>query len=154
MTYEEMYSAQAQVAKVLRERISSWKIFRLLWKKCVGHSLKLVDIVQKIWAPLRKLFAATGVPSWLCACLSVLSLDMGVSKCAIPGYGRVQVCYPTWKALHTKRDKRHFHFEASPNTKTKEKKWETWHIIYAPFEKAWGHVLRVHHQIAPIIITT
>jgi len=25
-------------------------------KKCVGHSLKLLDIVQKIWAPHRKLF--------------------------------------------------------------------------------------------------
>jgi len=24
-----------------------------------------MDIVQKIWAPLRKLFALPGVPSWL-----------------------------------------------------------------------------------------
>jgi len=24
-----------------------------------------MDIVQKIWAPLRKLFAPPGVPSWL-----------------------------------------------------------------------------------------
>jgi len=26
-------------------------------EKCVGHSLKLLDIVSKIWVPLRKLFA-------------------------------------------------------------------------------------------------
>jgi len=25
-------------------------------EKCVGHSLKLLDIVQQLWAPLRKLF--------------------------------------------------------------------------------------------------
>ena len=34
-------------------------------EKCVGHSLKILDIVQKIWAPLGKLFAPPGVPSWL-----------------------------------------------------------------------------------------
>jgi len=28
-------------------------------EKCVGHRLKLLDIVQKCWAPLRKLR-----PSW------------------------------------------------------------------------------------------
>jgi len=33
--------------------------------------LKLLDIVQKIWAPLRKLFAPPGVPSWLRACLTL-----------------------------------------------------------------------------------
>jgi len=35
--------------------------------------LKLQDIVQEIWAPLRKLFAppAPGVPSWLRARCSV-----------------------------------------------------------------------------------
>jgi len=27
-----------------------------------------LDIVQKIWAPLRKLFAPPGDPSWLWAC--------------------------------------------------------------------------------------
>jgi len=26
-------------------------------EKCVGHNLKLLDIVQNIWALLRKLFA-------------------------------------------------------------------------------------------------
>ena len=40
-------------------------------EKCVGYSLKISDIVQKIWAPLRKLFAPPGVPSWLRACFSV-----------------------------------------------------------------------------------
>jgi len=30
-------------------------------EKCVGHSLK-------IWAPPRKLFAPSDVPSWLRAC--------------------------------------------------------------------------------------
>jgi len=34
-------------------------------EECVGHSLKILDIVQKIWAPLGKLFAPPGVPSWL-----------------------------------------------------------------------------------------
>ena len=29
-------------------------------EKCVGHGLKLLDTVQKIWAPLRKLFAPPG----------------------------------------------------------------------------------------------
>jgi len=34
-------------------------------EKSVGHSLKLLDALQKIWAPLRKLFTPPGVPSWL-----------------------------------------------------------------------------------------
>jgi len=34
-------------------------------EKCAGHSLKILDIVQKILAPLGKLFALPGVPSWL-----------------------------------------------------------------------------------------
>jgi len=34
-------------------------------EKCVGHSLKLLDIVQKLWAPRRKLFAPPNVSSWL-----------------------------------------------------------------------------------------
>jgi len=40
-------------------------------EKCIGHRLKLLDIVQKIWAPLRKLFAPLGDPSWLRACIYV-----------------------------------------------------------------------------------
>jgi len=47
-------------------------------EKCVGHSLKILHIVQKIWAPLRKLFAPPGVPSWLRAwgiaiCFSIIA---------------------------------------------------------------------------------
>jgi len=38
-------------------------------EKCVGHRLKLLDIVQKLWAPPRKLLAPPGVPSWLRACM-------------------------------------------------------------------------------------
>jgi len=38
-------------------------------EKCVGHNLKTLDIIQKTWAPLGKLFAPAGVPSWLRAWL-------------------------------------------------------------------------------------
>jgi len=41
-----------------------YKHFRPL-KKCDGNSLKLLDIAQKMWAPLRKRFAPPGVLSWL-----------------------------------------------------------------------------------------
>jgi len=33
-----------------------------------------LDIVQKLWTPLRKLFATPDVPSWLRACASRVSL--------------------------------------------------------------------------------
>jgi len=36
--------------------------FLPLLKKCIGYSLKILDIFQKIWAPLRKLFVPPGVP--------------------------------------------------------------------------------------------
>jgi len=45
------------------------EIFRPPLKKCVGRSLKRLDIVQKISAPHGKLFASPGVPSWLRAWL-------------------------------------------------------------------------------------
>jgi len=38
-------------------------------EKCLGHSLKLLDTAQKMWAPLKKLFAPPGVPGWLRACV-------------------------------------------------------------------------------------
>jgi len=41
-------------------------------EKCVGYNLKILDIVQKIWAPLRKFLAPPGVPSWLRAWLRAL----------------------------------------------------------------------------------
>ena len=55
------------------------KIFATL-EKCVGHALKLLDIIQKSWVLLRKLFHPN-VPSWLRACLSVVLylLDKNVS---------------------------------------------------------------------------
>ena len=34
-------------------------------EKCVGHILKLLGMVSKIWVPLRKLCAPPSVPSWL-----------------------------------------------------------------------------------------
>jgi len=40
-------------------------------EKCVGHSLTILDIVEKIWCPLGKLFAPPGVPSWLRVCYNV-----------------------------------------------------------------------------------
>jgi len=43
-------------------------------EKCVGHSFKMLDIVQKIKVPLGKLFAPPGVPSWLRVCLRVRSV--------------------------------------------------------------------------------
>ena len=47
---------------------ASLEKFLPLLEKCIGHSLTLLDIVQKIWAPLGKLFVPSGVPSWLRAC--------------------------------------------------------------------------------------
>jgi len=40
-------------------------------EKCVGHSLKLLDIGQLILAPLGKLFAAPGASSWLMAWVDI-----------------------------------------------------------------------------------
>jgi len=37
-------------------------------EKCIAHRLKLLDIVQKMLAPLRKVFAPPSDPSWLRAC--------------------------------------------------------------------------------------
>jgi len=41
------------------------KILSPLLGKCLGHNLKLLDKVQKLWILLRKLFAPPGVISWL-----------------------------------------------------------------------------------------
>jgi len=40
------------------------KIFALL-EKCIGHNLRILDIVQKIRDNLGKLFAPPGVQNWL-----------------------------------------------------------------------------------------
>jgi len=34
-------------------------------EKCVGHNFKLLDLVLKTWAPLRKHFAPPDDPGWL-----------------------------------------------------------------------------------------
>ena len=41
------------------------------WKNVLDINLKILDIVQKIWTPLGKLFAPPGVPGWLRACLYI-----------------------------------------------------------------------------------
>jgi len=46
------------------------KPFRPPLERSAGRSWKLLDIVWKIWAPLRKLFAIPGVSSWLRAWFS------------------------------------------------------------------------------------
>jgi len=48
---------------------SPLKFFSLPLEKCVGHRLKLFDIVQTFWSPPRKLLAPPGVRSWLRAWL-------------------------------------------------------------------------------------
>jgi len=42
------------------------------------------------------------------------------------------------KALHTKRDERHFNFESSPNIKPKEKCGGVHDILYPQRLKKWG----------------
>ena len=61
-------------------RSHPYKTFRPPLEKCVGYSLKLLDIVQKIWAPLRKFFAPPGVRSWLRACCEVRFISPTVAK--------------------------------------------------------------------------
>jgi len=47
----------------------------------MGHRLELLDIVQKIYAPLKKLFAPPGDPSWLRAC-QLLAVMNTIFSCA------------------------------------------------------------------------
>jgi len=54
--------------------VPHWKFFLPL-EKCVGHSLKLLDVVLKNWTLLRKPFAPPGVPSWLRVCTRLLEFD-------------------------------------------------------------------------------
>jgi len=63
------------VTRGCKEGEGPLEIFSPPLEKCVGYSLKLLDIVQKIWAPLRQLFAPPGVPSWLRACFTVVGKD-------------------------------------------------------------------------------
>ena len=48
-------------------------------EKCVGHSLKILDIVQEMWAPLGKLFIPPAVPSWLRAWATFLNCSTAQS---------------------------------------------------------------------------
>jgi len=50
---------------------TSFRKFFAPLEKYVGCSLKLLDINQTIWAPLGKLFAPPGVPSWLRAWVDI-----------------------------------------------------------------------------------
>jgi len=62
-------------------RTLPYKIFRPNLEKCFGHSSNLLDIVQKIWAPLKKLFAPLGIPSWLRGCQHVTVSLHYLSRC-------------------------------------------------------------------------
>jgi len=44
---------------------STLENFSLTLEKCIGHPLSLLDIAQKIWAPLTKFFAPPGVPNFV-----------------------------------------------------------------------------------------
>jgi len=48
-------------------------------EKGVGHSLKILVMVQKIWAHLGKLFAPPGFPIWLRACIDLLMAPAAIS---------------------------------------------------------------------------
>ena len=61
-----------------RGRSSPRKCFAPL-EKCTGYNLRILSVVQKIWAPLGKFFAPPGVPSWLRACRAVTQL--GAPRC-------------------------------------------------------------------------
>jgi len=72
-------------------------------EKCVGHGLKLLDIVQKIWAPLRRLFAPPGVPSWLRSCYSCYfpSYCKYFGNLSLPGLEfMVGKAFHTFQAMH------------------------------------------------------
>jgi len=61
----DLNDAQAHNQGECRGAKPPLKIFLHPLEKCVGHSLKILNIVQKIWASLRKLFIPPSVPSWL-----------------------------------------------------------------------------------------
>ena len=67
------------------------KLLASPWKNVLDmDGLKLLDIVQKLWAPLRKLFAPPGVPSWLRAWLMQRDSDTADS-------GKPRIVYTVWK---------------------------------------------------------
>ena len=70
----KIWKWRSESRPVTRGREAPLEKFSLPLQKCVGHSLKILEIVWKIWALLGKLFAHPGVPSWLRACLKVRSV--------------------------------------------------------------------------------
>jgi len=66
MTVQARNQGGARGAKAPLEKFST------PLEKFIGHRLKLLDIVQKIWAPLRKVFVPPSDPSWLRACECVI----------------------------------------------------------------------------------
>jgi len=80
MTFHKLYSVLGQLSAILTRALKQArnqggeapprKFFSPL-EKCVGHRLKRLDMVQKILAPLAKLFTPPGVPRWIRACLKV-----------------------------------------------------------------------------------
>ena len=55
--------------------------FSLPLKKCVGRSLKILNIVQKFLAPLGKLFTPPGVLSWLRDCFATQIICLLLHLC-------------------------------------------------------------------------
>ena len=84
MKFEQIGTTMESVAKIRKWRSESRPVtrgakptlekFLTPLEKCVGHSLKILGIVQQILAPLGKLFAPPGVPSWLRPCLNIRSV--------------------------------------------------------------------------------
>jgi len=59
-------------------------LFRIAFiplEKWVGHSLKPLEILSKIWAPPRKLFAIPDFPSWFWACSGIKTYSY--SQCVL-----------------------------------------------------------------------
>jgi len=76
------------------------KFFSPPLKKCAGRSLKLLDVVHKMWAPLRKLFAPPGVPSWLRACSEVKLCNLYQFAEAFNGIATCKIVCPFFMFHH------------------------------------------------------
>jgi len=80
------FSPQTKKKNDIKNRLPVSRSFHLKFisppGKYVGHSLKVLDLVQKIWDPFRKLFAHTGVPSCLRAWFQDIFLT--TRQCLMP----------------------------------------------------------------------
>ena len=54
-----------KIFKAAPEKINYCLPWKIPSDAHIGHGLKLLDIVEKIWVHLRKLFAPPRVASWL-----------------------------------------------------------------------------------------